>query len=464
MSTYTPMSENVNSAHVVLYYPRFYLSGFEHDWIGFPNSVLFLAASLRDSGYKCTIVDERTCNDPLSRVSDEITNGAKYLGVSTITGGQLRGAIMVSKHVREHFPEVKIIWGGWHPSLLPEQSLREDYIDFIIRGQGQITLDRLLYCLECGLIPHGIKGVSYKYNGTIVHNENTKVTDLNSLPRLPYELVEVDRYIYQENDMGAKHCISYASSQGCSHNCSFCSVYSVYQKRWTGITCERILDDIRGFIREWDIDGVLFSDDNFMQNPSRVHNFCEGIKDGDLKITWGADGRADQLLRFTKNDWRLMYDSGFRKVFIGIETGNRDVMKLLSKNLTIEDQLKAVALCHEYGVIPVCSFMIGFPLNPRQEIRDTVKLLEAVVTVAPEAETILYAFLPYPGTPLYNVSKIYGMDEPKTFEEWAEYSSDNVMTPWIDAKTKSIIERLQMIYSYRNTGAQLQQLINKLSV
>lgn len=460
----TSVQRPKGSAQVVLYYPKVNPDGEEHDWLGFPFALLFVAASLMEHGYKCRIVDERISPDPLGEVSEAIRDGATHLGVSTMTGGQLRGAMAISSAVKDRFPDVRVTWGGWHPSLLPEQPLQEEYVDYVVRGQGQGTYAEVVKELDGGAQHPTVEGVSYKVNGQVVHNETRKTSNLKTLPPIPYHLVDISRYIYAEETIGAQRCISYVSSQGCSHACAFCSIYAVYRRGWTPMKADRVLDDIAWFIEEWDVDGVFFSDDNFVVNPPRVRDFATGILDRGYKIGWGADARADQLLKLDEETWEAMAESGCRKIFIGVESGSPDVLELINKEASAETQLRAIEKCHNYGIVAACSLMVGFPLNPRQDIADTVQLAEQILTVAPEAETMLYVFLPYPGTPLYEVAQEYGMKMPETVGEWSGYSTDTVHTPWIDDRLKHLIERWQTVYSYRERSGQIENVLEAVTV
>ncbi|MEK7817220.1 MAG: cobalamin-dependent protein, partial [Actinomycetota bacterium] len=207
------MSRN-QSKKVVLFFPnpvRENRQAPAADSPGFPMAILALAGPLKAAGYEPALIYEGVEDDLKSRIA-VACNGAICLGVSAMTGNQLRGAIDYSKLAKELYPELPIVWGGYHPTLLPEQTLAEDYVDIVVRGQGEATFMELVRCLETGGSLGGVAGISYKEDGRQVANQPKRPEPLESLPPYPYELLDVEKIINRNS--ASFRSLQYLSSSG----------------------------------------------------------------------------------------------------------------------------------------------------------------------------------------------------------------------------------------------------------
>src|SRR5659263_113380 len=126
-----------------------------------PLSILAVAAPVHADGYEVILFDERLHDDAANDLL-AAAEGALCVGVSTITGDQLKGAIRYSRLLKEHYPGMPIIWGGYHPTLLPELTAAEPYVDAVVRGQGERPFQEIVARLEEGRGFDGITGVTYR--------------------------------------------------------------------------------------------------------------------------------------------------------------------------------------------------------------------------------------------------------------------------------------------------------------
>src|SRR6185312_587233 len=150
--------------------------------LGPPLGLLSLTSSLREAGYEPCIIDGALHRDYLRIIREEI-HGAACFGVSLLTGPMIRDAIQASLMVRGIRPELPIIFGGWHPSLRTGETLREPFIDVVVRHQGEITLVEILKRLECGKSLELVPGCWFKQNGRIHSNPDRPATPLMALPK-----------------------------------------------------------------------------------------------------------------------------------------------------------------------------------------------------------------------------------------------------------------------------------------
>src|SRR3989344_5221212 len=160
------------------------------DPLPLPTELLAIA-SLLDKDYEIKIFDFRSDKEEVIKQAKE----SICFGLTCLTGLQISDGLEVAKAVRKANPKVPLVWGGWHPSLLPEQTIKNEYVDIIVKGQGERTFYELVKAIDKGKSLKEIKGITYKKDVKILHNIDRPLEDLNNFRRLPYYLVDVNRYI-----------------------------------------------------------------------------------------------------------------------------------------------------------------------------------------------------------------------------------------------------------------------------
>lgn len=160
-----------------------------------PLALISIAGPLVQEGYRIEIIDSAVEPDYIGKVLAHL-KGAICLGISLITGPMIRDTIEVGKAVKERYPNLPIILGGWHPSILPEQTLEAPFVDAVVLRQGEVIFKELVNRLGNGESLDGLSGVLYKQNGEIVHGPPRPYTGVAHLPdRMPgYDLIDYDRY------------------------------------------------------------------------------------------------------------------------------------------------------------------------------------------------------------------------------------------------------------------------------
>ncbi len=161
--------------------------------LGPPLGLLCLASPLRETGYEVKIIDASITPNYLELVRREIQD-ALCFGVSLLTGPMIRGAIAASSLVKSLRPDLPVVFGGWHPSLLPAQTLRESFVDIVVRNQGEITFLEVVERIRSNQSLTGVQGCSFKSTGQIHHNPDRPVARIETLPAPAYELADFDAY------------------------------------------------------------------------------------------------------------------------------------------------------------------------------------------------------------------------------------------------------------------------------
>src|SRR5712692_1786471 len=161
--------------------------------LGPPLSLLCLASPLQQAGYEVKIIDAAIVPGYMAAIEREIKDAICF-GVSFLTGPMITAAIAASRRVKQLRPELPVVFGGWHPSLLPEQTLRENCVDVVVRHQGEITFLEVVRRLEAGQPLDLVAGVWFKRQGVIHNNSDRPAAALSSLPPPAYEIVDFDAY------------------------------------------------------------------------------------------------------------------------------------------------------------------------------------------------------------------------------------------------------------------------------
>jgi len=409
---------------------------------GLPFSVMALAAQFDPAEYKIKIVDGRIEDKNACSIWKWFDDDVIFVGISAMTSYQIRDGLKFAQLVRNSNPNVPILWGGWHPSLMPSQTLKDDLVDIVCIGQGEDTLPRLAESLLSRGSLKDVPNLMYKLeNGEIVRTRAEPLKSFSDTRPIEqaYSYVDVESYI--QTLWGNKRAIGYESSRGCPWRCSFCSIGSVYNGRWNSLTAMRVADSVEFLKKRYNVDAIHFFDNNFFVNRDRVLEFSSLIKERGLNIRWDGTSVVEQFINFPTSYIEELKESGFFRVIVGVESGDEDVLKKINKRHNPGQVLKLVEKCKQNNIMASLSFMVGFPWNPEKDFDETKALIEKIKKIDPNTEILLFIFSPYLGTQLYETSIEYGMKFPNNLEGWADYTYDKLNVPWISQKLFHKIDR-----------------------
>lgn len=425
----------------------------EKDIKSLPLSLLAISSFLVKEGYEIKIIDSKIESDYEEMVKREVKDAICF-GVTSMTGYQIHEGLDVSKIVKENYPDVTVVWGGFHPSILPDLTLSSPFIDVVVRGQGEITFRELVTALKNNEPLSSISGISFKdKDRKVTHNPDRKFEDINNFPRLPYHLINMEKYITNYPIINSRT-INIYTSQGCPYNCKFCADALMYGRKWSGLTSARVLEDIEFLVNNYNINGFVLNDDNFFVDKKRVKEICDGIISKGLKIKYGwVFGRTDVLKRYDEGLLRLLKESGMRSILIGAESGSQEALDFVDKKITAEGTLELWKRLSPLGIKVFFSFMLGFPIgedldeikkNIEAEFNATLDLIGGIQKIGENNFIMIYPYAPYPGTPLFELSKKHGFITPTTLEEWSKYNIDSIHTPFISQNLQIIVDQLNL--------------------
>jgi radical SAM superfamily enzyme YgiQ (UPF0313 family) len=418
---------------VLLFYPPY--SG---GTIGPPLSLLSLAAILEQAGYKACLIDAAIEPNYLKRIANEVTDSICF-GVSLLTGPMILQAIEASQLVRRLCPELPIIYGGWHPTLLPDQTLKSDFLDAIVRGQGEITFLEVVDRLRRNLSLAGIRGVSYKESGRIVHNLDRAVANVNHLPLPAYHLVDVDAY---EKACGVRKTV-YASSVGCPYACNYCTDTVFYKRRFNALTAERVVSDVNNLVERYNFAEISFLDSNFPVDVRRALAIARGFIQRGAKFRWTFQASTDLLCRMSDEDVLLMGNAGVSHMGFGTESAAEDVLAMMNKpHQRVTDMFETARKCHKAGIRVTFNMIIGYPGETDTHRAETMRVMGDIGGQFPNVGFSPNIFTPYPGIAVWDQLRQLGMKEPQSLEEWASMPLGKNLLPWLQGAQYRRVKRM----------------------
>ncbi|MEM3101461.1 MAG: radical SAM protein [Candidatus Nitrosotenuis sp.] len=437
------------------------------DMIGarLPIGLLSIAAIPYQMGYKIKIIDQRVDKAWRQTLSEALKKEPICVGITSMTGKQILYGIEAAKIVREK-SKVPIVWGGVHVTLMPEQSIENPYVDIIVIGEGDYTFAELVEAIAKGESLKTIKGIYYKENGRIIKNpERPFIKNLDELPELPYELVNIDAYSSLKIEGRS---LDFVTSRGCSFRCSFCYNNYFNKSMWRSFSAKETVRRLKNFVRRYNVRTVYFQDDNFFNNLKRIREILIGIINEGLKIKWGTLGlRIDTAARIDDELFQLMVDSGCINVDIGVESGSRRILDMIDKRITIEDVFKVNKRIAKYPFIIKYTFIIGFPTETKEERVSTIKTALALTKENKHAYTPIFVYTPYPGTPMYEFALKNGFEPPKNLEEWGNFGYNTwyySFKSWLNNKQVRELKSIEFTsyFSNRNIKYKINRTIASL--
>ncbi len=403
-----------------------------------PFALLTIAAPLLDAGYKVKIIDQRVDSSWKSKLINELKKNPVYVAVSSMSGSQINFALQMSMVVREHAKEIPIVWGGTHPTILPEQTLKNSNIDIVVGGEGEITALELTKALEKNKELNDVKGIHFeRKDGSQVNTGPRPFIDIESMLPTPWELVNPEDYVYKDFYMrDVKRTLDIGqTSRGCPYSCGYCCSAFI-RKYWRPISVkksvERIVDDVKRF----KLDSIWIRDDNFFANLERARQICQGMIDEGLDIKWYTSGtRADAINRMTHEQITTFKKAGAEVFKIGAESGSDRVLQLINKGCTVKELHMANMKAKKYDIIPAMSFIGGFPTETYDELMQTIDCMIKVKKDNPATQVeSMCIYTAYPKTGLWPLALKCGLKPPQKLEEWANWGFhdfNDKRNPWL---------------------------------
>jgi radical SAM superfamily enzyme YgiQ (UPF0313 family) len=410
---------------VVLFYPPY--DGLP---LGAPLALLSLAGPLVQAGFQVRLVDNYLDPD-FERAILRETQDALCLGISMFTGPMIGSAIRVARAVKKARPEIPVVFGGWHPSLAVDQTLREPYVDAVVRGQGELTFLELVERIAHGGSWNGIKGLSFKDAGDIRHEPERPVANINDLPAPAYDLV--DHGVYAA--VSGSRQLAYTSSVGCPYQCNYCTDQVFYKRRFNAYRAERVVSELAELVPRYNIEEVPMFDSNFLVDRKRALAIARGIIDSGVKFRWDFQASTDFVAKMSDDEVALLAESGVWHIGFGTESGSQSVLNLMNKRFqNVEQMVETARKTDRAGIHAVFNIILGYPGETEADRQKTFRVMSDIAKEYPDLSFSPNIFTPYPGLPIWPQLKELGVREPQSLEEWERFALGVNVLPWLQGE------------------------------
>lgn len=399
-----------------------------------PFALMFIGSALKNSGFGVQLV-HCTPKDMENKAEEILNKSPLFVGFSVLTGLPTLRSAEMSKMLKKK-SGVFVVWGGVHPSLLPSECLREDYIDAVVVGEGEETTVELARALSNGTSLGGIKGIGWKSKSGIVINEPRPfIKNLDDYP-IDFGIIDVEKYIESGTITvsGKKKTvrkIGYISSRGCPHSCGFCYNLRFNGRRWRGTSVQRVAEDIAFLKKKYSIDYIDFWDDNFFADKKRAVQILEKLKE--LGIFSGIEIRIDYI---TEELAKKLGELGVNYLLIGAESGSDKILKLINKGFTVSEMLEKIKILDKYDLATQYSLILGLPSETQEDFWKTLDFMLEVHKIHRKSSFTVGIYCPYPGTDLYDLAMQSGFKPPEKTEDWnvLDRWRNTSRIPWVDNK------------------------------
>jgi anaerobic magnesium-protoporphyrin IX monomethyl ester cyclase len=400
-----------------------------------PLALLHVAASIKKVGLDVRIFDMRVEDYHSVEVGNPL-----FVGLSCMSGLQIKYALEFARYVRAQNNFCPLVWGGVHPTLLPEQTARNNFVDIVVRGEGELVVQDLAVALVLNRPLDTVAGITYSHNGSIRSTPDGKVVDLDSLPiALPYELLQMEKYPSFKS--GRFHI---QTSRGCPHRCGFCYNSKFNKNHWRGKSAKRVLDEIEYIKKTYPhikiIDPI---DDNVFVDEYRVREICQGLIHKKLGIQWRANCRFDYLANYDKSFLELLEKAGCVELDFGGESGSDRLQQLICKDVTTDEMVQSVDNLRRWApsIEPYVSWMSGLPGETDEDLAETFDLMDRLREVNPKTQHFgIFVYTPFPSPVMQYLPSEYIL--PQSLEQWGNVDVFQFSPPW---HSKKRIEKLHTI-------------------
>ena len=390
-----------------------------------PFGLTCIAAYVREKFFSVNILDASAENLSSEEVFKFIRkHQPKVIGFSAMTPQFCRAANL-ARELEKLFPDILIIIGGHHASILPEDTLKDNpCFDILVHGEGEETALEILnhykvkgwnkekFLKDTNYLKT-IEGIAFhdQDHNVIINKPRKQIQDMDSLPRPAWDLLPLNKYIPLPNQYLNKPVIHMVAIRGCPFDCNFCSNPAIFGKKIRAKSPERVVEDILHVRDKYGIKEISFWDDTMTINRKWMEKFCNCMIETQANVTWTCYSRVDTV---NFNMLKLMKKSGCWNIFYGYESGDQELLDNIDKGITLDQIRRTNQWTKDAGIEVRASFMIALPGETPEKAKQTI---DFAIELEPEYAQFCIT-TPYPGTKLYESAKKSG----KLLEDFSKYN------------------------------------------
>jgi len=392
-----------------------------------PLNLLYIASAARAAGVEPVLYDAMSLFVGWDEVRAEVRRRRpRFVGTYAITA-TIDHCLQLARIVKEEVPEATFILGGVHPTFMWKELLDQPDcpVDFIVRGEGEKTIEELLRTLQNGGDPVDVAGLAYRNGaGATITGPRPFLDDLEEYPAT-FDIVDWSTYKYfviPRSRLG-----SVSTSRGCNYTCTFCSQQKFWARSWRSRSPENVVEEVRRLHDDYGVNVVLFTDEYPTPDAERWEEILDRIIALQREIYILMETRATDIVR----DRAILpkyRKAGIVHVYVGLEATDQATLDRIGKEASVDEGRESLSLIREHGMLSETSFVLGFPEETEESVKRT---LEIARHFDPDMAHFL-AITPWPYSDLY--------DEVKDRIAVTDYASYNLIEPIIEPHAMSLRE------------------------
>lgn len=384
-----------------------------------PLGIAYMAGVLQENNIDVEILDASAEDMDFKDVEKELLKRKPDLVALTALTPTIGRALETAQVVKETLPDSIVVMGGYHPTFNFIETLEDENVDIVIRGEGEYIMLNLVQALENQSSLHDVKGIVFEDKNSkeiVVNPEAPLIQDLDELPFPALNLLPMKKYRLLDMDT---HMTTMITTRGCPMQCSFCSSAAMHGKKIRERSVENIVDEIEYLNTNYDTDTIAFMDDTFTLKKRKVMAICDEILKRNIEIMWGCTSRVDTL---DEKLLKKMKEAGCITIFIGVESADQQQLDNMCKNTTIAKIENAFKIAHKLKIRTIASVALGMPGDTKEIMNKTVKFVHKL-----KPNYAIYSLAtPYPGTRFYKEAFEKNLIKIK---DWSKYT---LITPILE--------------------------------
>ncbi len=384
-----------------------------------PLGLAYVTAAIKEAGFRCHVVDGTgealDAIRPYPDRDDFMMQGLSFaeivarippesaiIGVTCMfsTLWPITHRLVVA--LREAFPRALLILGGEHGTAVPEHVLKSSPFDIVVLGEGEETFVNVLQAYTGGLPLAKVKGIAFREGDRIVNTGlSERRKDVDAIPLPDWDSFPLEEYIsrHQINGTNLGRSMPLLATRGCPFKCTFCSNPGMWTQRWIARDPKLVADEMESYMRKYHVTNFDFQDLTAVVKRQWIVDFCKELITRDLNLTWQLpSGTRAEVFDAEVAD--LLYRSGCRALAFAPESGSKEILKIVKKQVDLDHLLNVMRIAVDRGLKLSCFIVIGFPDETRATLRQTLGLIRKMAWIG-VYDIAVSKFVPYPGSELF---------------------------------------------------------------
>ena len=370
---------------IIFFYAGITESGFnnpvgnEGTWIN--HGLCLISAVLKKAGYTVELIDLRRLKgwEELKALIVKKDFAIAGLTMMSVDYNPLMKCIEIIKQAK---PEVKIIIGGAHPSISPDELTSNKNIDYVFIGEAEISILDLLRKIE-----------NMHYIGKLVYGVRPVLDNLPFADRYLFTLPEEPFVSFLKSPF-----VTIIAGRGCIYNCNYCQPAErmIFGNGVRRRSVDNVIEELKYLYKKFNFNSMMIHDDCLTEDKKWVIEFCKKYTQNGFRQPFVCQSRPDIICK-NEDVINDLGRSGLALCIIGFESGSQRVLNFLRKGSTVEQNLKAAEICHRLGIKIWANYMLGLPTETKKEQRATVEMIKKI---RPYHCSPAY-YTPHPGSDLF---------------------------------------------------------------